>query len=517
MGSEMIDNNGQGLDDDVKRQDFPNNFLFGVATSAHQVEGAWNTDGKGLSIWDCFTLRNPDKISGGANACVTVESYSRMKEDVQLLKKMGVNTYRFSISWPRILPANGIEPFVTLFHWDLPNALEEEYMGFLSSKVVDDFVDYADICFWEFGDRVKNWLTINEPHMFTYNGYVTGTFAPGRGLKCTDSDETEPYTVAYNLLNCHAAAYRKYEKDYKSYQKGKVGITLDLNYSKPFRGPSNKEDVQAVQYALDFVNGWFLDPLAKGKWPETMQNFATIQTKNYPNGRTLPEFSVDQRTKLIGSYDFLGINYYIAFYVQYQASSDDIPAGYTRDCHFLASGINSDGDPIGKQAYEDPTNPFLSWVYLCPAELTELLYLLKNTYNISKPLIITENGSPDMNNPGKTYREVRDDRYRMDYIKKHLIAIRTAMRNNVNVTGYFAWSFMDSFEWSSGYKDRFGLIYVDYVNNLQRYPKNSALWYRKFLSENVLKRPMEVVDVDDTVPVAEKTAEGNPKLKKAKA
>ncbi|KAJ9556525.1 hypothetical protein OSB04_011139 [Centaurea solstitialis] len=543
MGSEMMidNNNGQGLDDDVKRQDFPSNFLFGVASSAYQVEGAWNTDGKGLSIWDCFALRNPDKITGGANACVTVESYSRMKEDVQLLKKMGVNTYRFSISWPRILPggkislgknqegidyynnlinellANGIEPFVTLFHWDLPNALEEEYMGFLSSKVVDDFVDYADICFWEFGDRVKNWLTINEPHMFTYNGYVTGTFAPGRGLNCKDSDETEPYTVAYNLLNCHAAAYRKYEKDYKSYQKGKVGITLDLNYSKPFRGPSNEEDVQAVQYALDFVNGWFLDPLAKGEWPETMQKFATIPTPNYPKGRTLPEFSVDQRTKLIGSYDLLGINYYTAFYVQYQAPSADIPVGYTTDCHFLASGRNSDGDPIGKQAYVDPTNPFLSWVYLCPAELTELLYLLKNTYNISKPLIITENGSPDMNDPGKTYREVRDDTYRMDYIKKHLIAIRTAIRNNVNVTGYYAWSFMDSFEWSSGYKDRFGMIYVDYVNNLQRYPKNSALWYRKFLSENVLKRPLEVVNVDDTVPVAEKTVEGNPKLKKAKA
>ncbi|KAI3693349.1 hypothetical protein L6452_33184 [Arctium lappa] len=449
--------------DDIKRQDFPNNFLFGVATSAHQVEGAWNADGKGLSIWDCFALRNPDKIDGGANACVTVDNYSRMKEDVQLLKKMGVNSYRFSISWPRILPggkvsmgknqeginyynklidellANGIEPFATLFHWDLPNALEEEYMGFLSSKVVDDFVDFADICFWEFGDRVKNWLTINEPHMFTYNGYVTGTFAPGRGEKCEDSDlDTEPYTVAYNLLNCHAAAYRKYEKDYKSFQKGKVGITLDLNFSKPFRGPSNEDDVKAVQYALDFVNGWFLDPLEKGKWPESMQEFATTPTANHPKGRTLPEFSDDQRTKLIGSYDLLGINYYTAFYVQYQAPSDDISPGYIRDSHFKASGRDSNGNPIGKQAYVDPEYPeMLSWVYLCPDELTELLYLLKNKYNISKPIIITENGAPQMNDAKKTYREVRDDTYRMEYLKKHLIAIRTAMWNNypvINVT-----------------------------------------------------------------------------------
>ncbi|KVH91153.1 Glycoside hydrolase, catalytic domain-containing protein [Cynara cardunculus var. scolymus] len=483
------------VDDDVKRQNFPDNFLFGVGTSAHQVEGAWNVDGKGLSIWDCFALRNPDKISGGANACVTVASYSRMKEDVQLLKKMGVNSYRFSISWPRILPggkvsmgknqeginyynrlidellANGIEPFVTLFHWDLPNALEEEYMGFLSSKVVADFVDYVDICFWEFGDRVKHWLTVNEPHMFTYNGYVTGTFAPGRGANCKDSDlETEPYTVAYNLLNCHAAAYRKYEKDYKSFQKGKVGITLDLNFSKPYRGPSNVEDVKAVEYASDFVNGWFLEPLTKGAWPENMQKFATTPTANYPKGRTLPEFSEEQRIKLIDSYDFLGINYYTAFFVQYQAPSASIPPGYTRDCHFVASG------------------------------------------------------SPDMNDTAKTYQEVRDDTYRMEYIRKHLIAIRTAIRNNVDVMGYYVWSFMDSFEWSSGYKDRFGLIYVDYVNDLQRYPKNSALWYKKFLSEKkvVLLKRARVDDekedeATDMVSEPEKPSEVVPKLKKAKA
>ncbi|KVH91150.1 Glycoside hydrolase, catalytic domain-containing protein [Cynara cardunculus var. scolymus] len=437
-----------------------------------------------------------DKINGGSNACVTVDSYSRVKEDVQLLKKMGVNSYRFSISWSRILPggkacmgknqeginyynkvidellANDIEPFVTIFHWDVPNALEEEYMGFLSSKIVDDFVCYADICFWEFGDRVKNWFTLNEPHMFTYNGYVTGAFAPGRGEKSKYSDfETEPYTVAYNLLNCHAAAYRKYEKDYKSFQKGKVGITLDLNFCKPARGPNNLEDVKAVDYAFDFVNGWFLEPLAKGTWPETMQKFATAPTANYPKGRTLPEFSDDQRIKLIDSYDCLGVNYYTAFYAQYQAPSDDIPPGYTRDCHFKASG------------------------------------------------------SPDMGDCKKTYEEVRDDTYRVEYIKSHFVAIRTAMQNNVNVIGYFYWSFMDSFEWSSGYDDRFGMIYVDYKNNLQRYPKNSALWFIKFLSEKKegpLKRARmdgeEKDEVNDAMVEAEKpTGRDMIKLKKAKA
>lgn len=535
---------GPSLDEDVKRQNFPHNFLFGVGTSAHQVEGAWNADGKGLSIWDCFTLRNPDKITGGANACVTVDSYSRMKEDVQLLKKIGVNSYRFSISWSRILPGgkvsvgknqkgidyynklidellvNGIEPFVTLFHWDLPNALEEEYMGFLSSKIVADFVDYADICFWEFGDRVKNWVTLNEPYRFTYGGYIEGTFAPGRGENSKDSDlETEPYIVAYNLLNSHAAAYRKYEKDYKGFQKGKVGITLDLNFCKPYHGPSNQQDVKAVEYAFDFVNGWFLEPLVKGTWPENMQKFATTPTANYPNGRTLPKFSDDQRTKLIDSYDFLGINYYTANYAQYQDPSSDIPLGYATDCHFKALGKDPRDIPIGKPAYPN------SWVYLCPKELTELLYRVKNTYNVFKPIIITENGSPDMNETGKTYEEVRDDTYRMEYIKKHLIAIRTAIRNKVNVMGYFVWSFMDSFEWASGYKDRFGMIYVDYGNILQRYPKNSALWFKMFLSEKkngswrrTIMDGEEEEEVTDIVfeAGAEKTTEVIPKLKKAK-
>ncbi|KVH91148.1 Glycoside hydrolase, catalytic domain-containing protein, partial [Cynara cardunculus var. scolymus] len=318
--------------------------------------------------------------------------------------------------------------------------------------------------------------------MFTYNGYVIGTFAPGRSANCKDSDvETEPYTVAYNLLNCHAVAYKKYEKDYKSFQRVKWELRLTLAFASLFvvrvmmkmSKPCNMHMISGTD--------------VKVKWPENMQKFSTTPTANYPKGLTLPEFSDDQCTKLIDSYDFLGINYYTAFYIQYQALSVDIPPGYTRDGRFKASGNDSNGDPIGKQAYVDPTNPMLSWVYLCPAELTELLYLVKNTYNVSKPIIITENGSPEMNDTGKTYQEVWDDTYRLEYIQKHLTAIRTAICNKVNVKGYFAWSFMDSFEWSFGYKDRFGLTYVDYVNNLQRYPKTGYFrrnFRRKFSAGN---------------------------------
>ncbi|PWA55649.1 furcatin hydrolase [Artemisia annua] len=513
---------------EIKRHDFPDGFLWGVGTSAYQVEGAWRTDGKGFSIWDCFCLRHPDKIEGGANGCHSVENYSRMKEDVQLLKKMGVNSYRFSISWPRILPggkvsmgksieginhynmlinellANQIEPFVTLFHWDLPNALEEEYMGFLSSKIVDDFVAYADICFWEFGDRVKNWVTLNEPHRFTLSGYVQGTWAPGRGGNNEDGDaQTEPYTVAYNLLNCHAAAYRKYNEDYKGIQKGRVGITLDCSYLQPYRGSQNQDDVQAVKNGYDFMFGWFMEPLTRGTWPESMQTYAQSATPDYPDGRVLPKFSSDQVTKLIDSYDFLGINYYTASYVRKPTSADDIPLGYLADSHYVESAQDPDGNNIGEQAFEG------SWIYLCPEQLGKLLIYIKKTYKVTKDIIVTENGSPDPNETGKTYEEVRDDTFRIKYIKEHIKAIKNARDNQVSVTGYFVWSFMDSFEWSSGYSERFGMIYVDFVKDLQRYPKNSAIWYKKFLSEDkkILKR---------SITESEQASEMSKKLKKAR-
>ncbi|KAL4581233.1 hypothetical protein LXL04_017443 [Taraxacum kok-saghyz] len=531
---------------DVKRTDFPDNFMFGVGTSAYQVEGGWNVDGKGLSNWDTFILRHGDKISGGGNGCVAVDNYARWKEDVQLLKKMGVNYYRFSIPWTRILPGgklsrgkslkginhynklidelldNGIKPFVTLFHWDLPNALEEEYMGFLSSKVVDDFVDFADICFWEFGDRVKDWVTLNEPYRFTFSSYIRGQAPPGRGGKGDEGDpETEPYIVAYNLLNCHAAAYKKYEKDYKAHQKGKVGITLDTDYFKPYGGPNCVEDVKAVQYAYDFMFGWFLEPLTKGTWPESMQKFATSPTSKYPKGRPLPKFSHYQLEKLIGSYDFLGINYYTANYARFQAPSSDVALGFLTDCHYTQSGYDPERNPIGPVAFEG------SWVYLCPDELTELLSMVKDTYNVKKSIVITENGSQDQNFPEKTFVQVRNDTFRLNYLKKHLVAIKNARRKGVNVMGHFVWSFMDSFEWWVGYNSRFGMFYVDYANNLQRYPKNSAIWYRKFLSEKEripIKRSLpnreheQDDEVNDTmIDEEEEIIEVIPKLKKAKA
>ncbi|KAM0009731.1 putative beta-glucosidase [Helianthus debilis subsp. tardiflorus] len=550
----IFPDNNYNHDPNVKRHDFPADFMFGVGTSAYQIEGAWNADGKGLQIWDCFTLRHPEKIADGSNACVTVDSYNKMKEDVRLLKNMGVKYYRFSISWSRILPggkvslgknleginyynklidelkANHIEPFVTLFHWDLPNALEEEYMGFLSSKIVDDFVNYAEICFWEFGDRVKNWVTLNEPYRFTYAGYVQGTFAPGRGGENQDGDpETEPYIVAYNLLNCHAAAYRKYQEDFKDVQKGKVGITLDTNFFKPFRGRHCKEDVKAVEYAYDFMFGLFMEPLTSGDWPKNVHKFATTPSHHHPQGRYLPVFTDHQKKMLKQSYDFLGINYYTANFAKFKDdSSSSLSTGFLSDCHYEASGKDPYGNNIGGVAFDG------SWVYLCAHELVDLLHHIKQAYKVEKYIVITENGAPDKNDDGKTYEEVRNDEFRLKYIKWHLEAIRrvnsvrllTSEGTKPLVMGYFVWSFTDSFEWGSGYTLRFGMNYVDYKNNLQRYPKKSALWFKKFLSEDKLweprKRSLISVDEEDEVangaPVnATQAIEVVQKQKKAKA
>ncbi|XP_076934396.1 strictosidine-O-beta-D-glucosidase-like [Bidens hawaiensis] len=447
------------------------------------------------------------------------------KEDVQLLKKMGVNAYRFSISWSRILPgelidellANDIDPFVTLFHWDTPIALEEEYKGFLSSKIVDDFVNYVDVCFWEFGDRVKNWVTLNEPRTFVYVGYVQGIFAPGRGGKSQEGNpQVEPYIVAYNLLNSHAAAYRLYEETYKVIsfcqfsnnllRKGSYVIINSVSrgnalYILPSSDPTialllvgyaeydddddDDDEIPIIfmcaynHYTLKFFNMLyiyldthfrFLEPLTKGCWPKNMQILATTATPDYPNGRVLPKFSIEQQKKLISSYDFLGINYYFASFAKYQEPSNEIPQGYSTDCHFKQLGINWN------------CLDCLQNIIVCLVQIFVLTYF--------------------------HYCNIMED------VDTYLGVL--CYSNKVNVKGYFIWSFMDSFEWMSGYNIRFGMIYVDYAKDLQRYPKNSAVWLRKFLCEDQkvsVKKSEQGIEVDGASTVTEHTSEVSQKMK----
>ncbi|KDP25142.1 hypothetical protein JCGZ_22677 [Jatropha curcas] len=473
------------------RSSFPVGFLFGTASSSYQYEGAANEGGRGPSIWDTYTHRYPGKIKDGSNGDVAIDAYHRYKEDVGIMKEMGLDAYRFSISWSRILPkgklsggvnkegikyynnlinellANGIQPFVTLFHWDLPQTLEDEYGGFLSSKIVKDFEEYAGICFENFGDRVKHWITLNEPWSLSSGGYALGILAPFRcsdwqRLNCTGGDSgTEPYITAHNQLLAHAAAVKLYKTKYQATQKGIIGITLASNWFVPFSKAKNQQN--AAKRALDFMFGWFMEPITYGDYPHTLRSLV---------GNRLPKFTEKQSEMLKGSIDFLGLNYYTANYAAYVPFSNAINASYLTDVRAKLSSERR-GIPIGPRAASD-------WLYVYPRGIRDLLLYTKEKYR--NPLIyITENGIDEFNNGTLTLEEQLVDHMRIDYYYRHLSFLRKAIEDGVNVKGYFAWSLLDNFEWSSGYTVRFGINYVDYKNGLKRYPKLSARWFKKFL------------------------------------
>ncbi|CAN0862150.1 Beta-glucosidase 24 [Linum grandiflorum] len=433
----------------VQRSQFPPDFLFGAANSAYQCEGAAMEDGKGQSIWDFYTHKHPERIKDGSNGDLADDSYHLYKKDIKLLKDMGMNSYRISISWPRILPtgklagrvnqkgvqfyndvinemlAQGITPFVTIFHWDLPQPLQDEYGGFLSNSVVNDFRDFADVCFKEYGDRVKHWVTVNEPHSIARGAYSEGEMAPGR---CTSSPErhcdqgnsgTEPYIVAHNLLLSHSAAVQLYKEKYQAAQKGKIGIALNSNWFVPFNESSQKDE-EAVIRGLDFILGWFLEPIVRGDYPKSMRTLV---------GNRLPTFTPEESKQLKGSIDFMGLNYYTAFYAADLPVTTDVPKHYKFDPHVI-------------------------------------------------PHRLPDNGTYPATGPG----EPPKDAVRIEYYSGHLNYLSMAMKEGGNVKGYFAWSLLDNFEWAEGYTMRFGLHFVDFKNPSTRIPKQSAFWFRQFLS-----------------------------------
>ncbi|KAL3752090.1 hypothetical protein ACJRO7_012847 [Eucalyptus globulus] len=477
----------------LNRSSFPAGFLFGTASAAYQYEGAANEDGRGPSIWDYFTHKYPGKIADGSNGDVAIDSYHRYKEDVGIMKEMGLDAYRFSISWSRILPkgklegginkegvqyynnlinellAHGIQPFVTLFHWDLPQALDEEYGGFLSSHVVDDFRDYVEVCFKEFGDRVKHWITLNEPWSYAVSGYANGQLAPGRCsdwqmLNCTGGDSgTEPYIVTHNQLLAHATAVKLYRDKYKASQKGVIGITLVSHWMVPYSDAEHNQN--SALRALDWMLGWFLDPITYGTYPRSMRSLV---------GKRLPKFTKEQSLLVKGSFDFLGLNYYTANYARYMHYSNALNSSYLTDARTNLS-TERNGIPIGPEAAS-------SWLFVYPSGIQSLLLYVKTKYQ--NPLIyITENGIDEFNNSTLPLEQQLSDYMRIDYYYRHLSYLHKAIKDGVNVKGYFAWSLLDNFEWSSGYTVRFGINYVDYKNGLKRYPKQSALWFKSFLDK----------------------------------
>ncbi|KAG8363567.1 hypothetical protein BUALT_Bualt19G0035900 [Buddleja alternifolia] len=471
------------------RSSFPPGFVFGAGSSSYQYEGAAFEAGKGQSIWDTFTHKFPGKISDRSNGDVAIDFYHLYKEDVKLMKDIGMDAFRMSISWPRILPhgklsggvnkegiafynsvfnellAHGITPFVTLFHWDLPQALEDEYLGFLNPLIIDDFRGFADLCFKEFGDRVKHWMTMNEPYIFTNGGYDGGdggNLAPGRCSSRADCPQgnsaTEPYVVAHHMLICHATTVQLYKEKYQATQMGEIGISLESQWMVPYS--SSKLDVKAAKRALDFIFGWFMHPLVYGNYPKTMQAIV---------GNRLPKFTVEQTAMLKGSFDFLGLNYYTANYASHLFSRNGNISSTSDKMVHLSTDIN--GVPIG-----DPTG--VSNIYVYPKGLHDLLIYTKEKYN-NPTIYITENGIGDNNN-GTAEHEI-EDQQRIDFYDRHLHAVREAIKQGVNVKGLFTWSFLDDFEWTSGYTIRFGLCYVDYKNGLKRIPKRSTIWFKNSL------------------------------------
>ncbi|XP_057456249.1 cyanogenic beta-glucosidase-like [Lotus japonicus] len=475
------------------RNSFPPGFIFGAGSSSYQFEGGAMDGGRGPSIWDTFTHKYPEKIEDRSNGDVAIDTYHNYKEDVKMMKDMNLDSYRFSISWSRILPkgklsgginqeginyynnfinellANGLEPFVTLFHWDLPQALEDEYGGFLSPLIVKDFRDYVELCFKEFGDRVKLWVTLNEPWGYSQNGYAVGRFAPGRcsawmNTNCTGGDSSiEPYLVSHYQLLAHAAAVRVYKTKYQASQKGFIGITLVSHWYLPLS--DTRYDQKAAERAMDFMYGWFMDPLTSGEYPKSMRLLV---------GARLPKFTAEQARLLKGSYDFIGLNYYTSLYATDAPQLRNAKPSYVTDS-LVNPAFERDGKPIGIKVASD-------WLYVYPRGIEDLLLYTKEKYN--NPLIyITENGINEYDDPTLSVEESLMDIFRIDYHYRHLFYLRCAIRNGVNVKGYYIWSLFDNFEWSSGYTARFGMTFVDYKNGLKRYEKLSALWFKDFLKE----------------------------------
>jgi beta-glucosidase len=441
---------------------FPEGFLWGAATSAYQIEGAAREDGRGESIWDRF-CRLPGKVQGGDTGDVACDHYHRWRQDVENMRDLGLSSYRFSVAWPRIYPlgkgavnAKGldfyshlvdalleakIEPAVTLYHWDLPQALQEKG-GWINHDTAFYFADYAQTVFKALGDRVGLWITLNEPHAAAFLGHALGTHAPGI------TDFGKAVQAGHVLLLAHALALQAYRQVIR--RRGRIGIALDLHPIYPLT--DSGEDQEAARVADGYQNRWMLDPILTGAYPQDMLD-------HYRRKGVAPRLEAGDLL-LMGAHkpDFLGVNYYFPTRV------------HRVDPHHPILGFE------GVRPPDCPTTE-MGWE-ICPGGLFDLLTRLARDY-ARFPMIITENGVALTEEPAKD-GHVHDER-RIEYLGGHLRHALRAMGSGVRLEGYFVWSLLDNFEWANGYAKRFGITRVDFRTQARTW-KASARWYQEVIA-----------------------------------
>ena len=429
-------------------------FIWGVATSSYQIEGAANEDGRGQSIWDTF-CKVPGKVANFDNGDIACDHYHRFKEDLDLMKWMGVKAYRFSVAWPRVIPdgvgrvnemgldfydrlidsllEREIAPWLTMYHWDLPEALQLRG-GWNNREVVEWFGEYGEVLTSRFGDRVKNWMTLNEPFCSAWLGHLYGDMAPG--IK----DLQTALNVSHNLLMSHGLACQVIRSNVS---EANVGIVINVTPAVP--ATDSQVDSNAAQLADGFDNRWFLDPVFGRTYPADVIDALGAS----------PEIHSGDMKLIAQDLDFLGVNFYFR--------------------QTVAADQNSKPLPIRSVNLENVKRTAMNWE-VHPQAFEEILLRISKEYS-PKAIYITENGSAW--NDEVINGEIIDDE-RIDYLVRHLDAMRSARNQGAPILGYFAWSFLDNFEWAYGYEKRFGLIHVDYKTQT-RTPKKSAFFYRQLL------------------------------------
>jgi len=514
--------------DNIPGGSFPAGFKWSCATASYQIEGAWNKDGKGLNIWDEFShYRGPapdgssqpnpidpesdcavkpcqcmvDECHNGDDAC---RSYDNVERDIELLVGLKVKSYRFSLSWSRLIPDgktftspnqkgidyydslinglidNGIIPMVTLYHWDLPSALQtDSCKGWLCKKTIEHFENYSRFCYQTFGDRVKYWITLNEPAVFSDAGHNYCEMAPGI---CGGNELGRQ--ARHNSLLAHAKAYRVYENEFKTQQKGQCGITLNSGYSQP-EDPNNEKDVLASETAMSLYLGWWADPIYKaGDYSQVMKDALNRESE----WNAYYELSEAEKSEIKGSSDFFGLNHYGSDIVRW---NDNAPYGveYMPRC-------------------EEWKTTGSAWLFPVPWAFRSLLNFIDEHYDSQQyPIFVTENGLSSRDSTGAGIGNGTDmapnlnDQFRIDFYNEYIGQMQRAIdEDGVNVEAYTAWSLMDNFEWARGYTERFGLHWVNYTDpNRAVYVKESAKWYAKVSDSNTV--PEMIIGNDDSFSV----------------